>query len=98
MTFNAVFPPQAYAVVSTVSPAWLGQVVGNQDRDALRPVLLTFSCTEAEAKAKELRREVFVALAKDSAAHEPEQYVQRLLAYRDTIKVVTVNVTDPRRE
>ena len=87
-------PNRAYAVVSTVSPAWLGGIVGNQDRNALRSVYLTFSVTEAESKVADLQHEVFKALGKDSARQETASYVQRMLDYRASIGIVVLRTEE----
>lgn len=78
-----MIPNRAYVVVSKPNPAF---GVPGTAWDETQTISIHLNHIEAMAAAKELRKSVFERLAR--RGEEPEEYITRLLAYRQTIKVV----------
>lgn len=83
----------AYVIVSLPDPA--KPVVGDQDRTKVRPVKVLLGSADAEREAKEMRRQVFERLAK---GFEPDRYIETMMRYRASIRVVPCNLSEPLPE
>lgn len=74
-----------YCVLAATHPQ--GAVIGGGDRDAIKVQHIFPYLSSAENKAREMRRDVLASLAADLGVNE--QFVDRMMAYRKTIKVET---------
>lgn len=83
-----------YCVVAATSP--LAPAIGNQDRDAIEVRHIFVSCQAADRKAALMRQEVMKSIADELSP--PDHIVDRLLAYRSTIKVETRRMLPVLRE
>lgn len=77
-----MIPNRAYLVTSKPDPAF---AVPGTKWDEIKVRSIHTCPHEAKAAAKELRKAVFARLAREG--DEPEEYITRLLAYRQTIKI-----------
>lgn len=83
----SVVPRRAYVVVSLPDPSRAGNsTVWGQ------PIARSIHLMDWEAQdaARKLRKEVFTRLA--SPGEEPEEYVNRLLTYRKSVKIAVCSL------